>query len=204
MEIYLKSRDLRNWLSVKDGPHTPMKLNDKNELVSKPEDEWDEDDFRKFTIDNKALNILLVSLDKTEYNLVRRCTSAHEVWKFLILTHEGTEQVKNAKLALLIRDYELFKMQPNESIKNLYNRLLDITLEKEVESLREKNVNLEKSFSKFTLGSKKLEEMLGSQRSYLDKTGIGYAPLEAKAKLKKARIRPHCTYCNKMGHTRNK
>ncbi|GAV58002.1 UBN2 domain-containing protein, partial [Cephalotus follicularis] len=43
------------------------------------------------------------------------------------LTHEGTEQFKNAKLALLNRDYELFKMQPNESIKNLYNRLLDIT-----------------------------------------------------------------------------
>ncbi|GAV56668.1 UBN2 domain-containing protein, partial [Cephalotus follicularis] len=127
MEIYLKSRDFRNWLSVKNGPHTPTKLNDKNELVSKPEDEWDEEDFRKLTIDNKALNILLVALDKTEYNLVRRCTSAHEVWKLLILTHEGTEQVKNAKLALLNRDYELFKMQPNESIKNLYNRLLDIT-----------------------------------------------------------------------------
>ncbi|GAV88846.1 zf-CCHC domain-containing protein/UBN2 domain-containing protein, partial [Cephalotus follicularis] len=127
MEIYLKSRDFRNWLSVKNGPHTPTKLNDKNELVSKPEDEWDEEDFRKLTIDNKALNILLVALDKTEYNLVRRCTSAHEVWKLLILTHEGTEQVKNAKLALLNRDYELFKMQPNESIKNLYNRLLEFT-----------------------------------------------------------------------------
>ncbi|GAV79890.1 zf-CCHC domain-containing protein/UBN2 domain-containing protein, partial [Cephalotus follicularis] len=127
MEIYLKFRDFNNWLSVKNGPHTPMKLNDKNELVSKPEDEWDEEDFRKLTIDNKALNILLVALDKTEYNLVRRCTSAHEVWKLLILTHEGTEKVKNAKLAILNRDYELFKMQPNESIKNLYNRLLDIT-----------------------------------------------------------------------------
>ncbi|GAV73687.1 zf-CCHC domain-containing protein/UBN2 domain-containing protein, partial [Cephalotus follicularis] len=127
MEIYLKSRDFRNWLSVKNGPHTPMKKNDKNELFSKPKDEWDEEDFRKLTIDNKALNILLVSLDKTEYNLVRRCTSAHEVWKLLILTHEGTAQVKNSKLALLNIDYELFKMQPNESIKNLYNRLLDIT-----------------------------------------------------------------------------
>ncbi|GAV71296.1 UBN2 domain-containing protein, partial [Cephalotus follicularis] len=110
-----------------NGPHTPMKLNDKNELISKPEDEWDEENFRKLTIDNKALNILLVSLDKTEYNLVRRCTSAQEVWKLLVLTHEGTEQVKNAKLAILNIDYELFKMQPNESIKNLYNRLLDIT-----------------------------------------------------------------------------
>ncbi|GAV83402.1 zf-CCHC domain-containing protein, partial [Cephalotus follicularis] len=80
----------------------------------------------------------------------------------------------------------------------------DIALEKEVESLKEKNVNLEKSFSKFTLGSKKLEEMLASQRSCLDKTGIGYAPLEVKAKLKNTKTRPHCTYCNKIGHVRNK
>ncbi|GAV65907.1 UBN2 domain-containing protein [Cephalotus follicularis] len=126
MEIYLKSRDFKNWLSVKNGPHIPMKMNDKNEPLLKTEDEWDEEDFKKMTIDNMALNIFLVSLDKVEYNLVRRCTSAHEIWKLLILTHEGTEKVKNSKLALLNRDYELFKMQPNESIKNLYNRLLDI------------------------------------------------------------------------------
>ncbi|GAV79899.1 LOW QUALITY PROTEIN: UBN2 domain-containing protein, partial [Cephalotus follicularis] len=122
MEIYFESRDFKNWLSVKNGSHNPMKINDKNERIAKTEDKLDDDDFKKLT----ALNILLVSLDKAEYNIVRRCTSAHEVWKLLIFTHEGTEQVKNVKLSLLNRDYELFKM-PNESIKNLYNRLLDIT-----------------------------------------------------------------------------
>ncbi|GAV72809.1 hypothetical protein CFOL_v3_16297, partial [Cephalotus follicularis] len=60
------------------------------------------------------------------------------------------------------------------------------------------------SFSKFTLGSKKLEEMLASQRSYLDKTGIGYAPLEVKAKLRNTKTRPHCTYCHKVGHVMSK
>ncbi|GAV82544.1 UBN2 domain-containing protein, partial [Cephalotus follicularis] len=44
----------------------------------------------------------------------------------LILTHEGTEQVKNAKLSMLNRDYELFTMKPYESIKYVYNHLLDI------------------------------------------------------------------------------
>ncbi|GAV74239.1 zf-CCHC domain-containing protein/UBN2 domain-containing protein, partial [Cephalotus follicularis] len=39
----------------------------------------------------------------------------------------------------------------------------NIELEKEVEILKEKNANLEKSFSKFTLGSMKLEEMLAIQ-----------------------------------------
>ncbi|GAV63766.1 hypothetical protein CFOL_v3_07284, partial [Cephalotus follicularis] len=57
---------------------------------------------------------------------------------------------------------------------------------------------------KFTLGSKKLEEMLASQRSYLDKTGIGYAPLEVKAKLKNTKTKPHCTYFHKVGHAINK
>ncbi|GAV73813.1 LOW QUALITY PROTEIN: zf-CCHC domain-containing protein/UBN2 domain-containing protein, partial [Cephalotus follicularis] len=81
-------------------------------------------------------------------------------------------------MASIEKEKELLVIE-NEHLKN------------DIESLKEKNVNLEKSFSKFTLGSKKLEEMQGSQRSYLDKTGIGYASLEVKAKLKKTRIRPH-------------
>ncbi|GAV70656.1 hypothetical protein CFOL_v3_14154, partial [Cephalotus follicularis] len=85
-------------------------------------------------------------------------------------------------MASIEKEKELLVIE-NEHLKN--------DIEKEIESLKEKNVNLEKSFSKFTLGSKKLEEMLGSQISYLDKTGIGYAPLEVKAKLKKTRTRPH-------------
>ncbi|GAV60612.1 zf-CCHC domain-containing protein [Cephalotus follicularis] len=60
------------------------------------------------------------------------------------------------------------------------NEQLKIDIKKEVETLKEKNMNLEKSFSKFTLGSKKLEEIIVIQRPYLDKTGIGYAPLEVK------------------------
>ncbi|GAV74084.1 zf-CCHC domain-containing protein/UBN2 domain-containing protein, partial [Cephalotus follicularis] len=183
MEIYLKSRDFRNWLSVKNGPHTPMKLNDKNELVSKPKDEWDEDDFRKLTIDNKALNILLVSLDKTEYNLVRRCTSAHEVWKLLILTHEGTEEVKNAKLSLLNRDYELFKMQPNESIKNLYNQLLDIT--NGLLGLEEEDyVLFAKRFTKF---AKMNKARRFQKRNFKKGEGSKMDP-------------PTCFECNKPGH----
>ncbi|GAV67487.1 zf-CCHC domain-containing protein [Cephalotus follicularis] len=128
-------------------------------------------------------------------SLKKNMTSIEKEKELLVLKNE---HLKNG-IAML--EHELAKKE-NDIAKPTSPS--DITLEKEVKTLREKNVNLEKSFSKFTLGSKKLEEMLGSQRSYLDKTGIGYAPLEVKAKLKKARKRPHCTYCNKLGHTRNK
>ncbi|GAV90867.1 zf-CCHC domain-containing protein [Cephalotus follicularis] len=80
----------------------------------------------------------------------------------------------------------------------------NIDQEKEEESLKKKNVNLEKSFSKFILGSMKLQEMLAIQRPYLDKTGIGYTPLEVKAKLKNTKKRPYCTYCHKVGHVVDK
>ncbi|GAV71297.1 hypothetical protein CFOL_v3_14791 [Cephalotus follicularis] len=145
-----------------------------------------------------AFDELLVEFKKqcSQCSLVKKTMTSVEKEKDLLVVEN--EHLKN-DIAML--EHEQGKKE-NDIAKP--NSSSDIALEKEVESLREKNVNLEKSFSKFTLGSNKLEEMLGSQRSYLDKTGIGYAPLEVKAKLKKARIRPHCTYCNRMGHTRNK
>ncbi|GAV83335.1 zf-CCHC domain-containing protein/DUF4219 domain-containing protein/UBN2 domain-containing protein, partial [Cephalotus follicularis] len=187
MEIYLKSRDFKIWLSVKNGPHIAMEMNDKNELSVKTKDEWDEEDFKKMTIDNKALNILLVSLDKVEYNLVRRSTSTHELWKLLILTHEDTVQVKNAKLALLNRDYELFKMQPNESIKNLYNRLLYIT---------SALLGLGKVFEKDELVRKLLGftkfAKMNKARSFLKKN-----PNKGEGRKMDP---PTCFECNKPGH----
>ncbi|GAV60587.1 UBN2 domain-containing protein, partial [Cephalotus follicularis] len=90
--------------------------------------------------------------------------------KLLILTHEGTEQVKNAKLALLNRDYELFKMQLNESIKNLYNRLLDIT-----------NALLESK----DLKTIEIEELLGSLITH----EVDYPQLKKKKFFKKKALK---------------
>ncbi|GAV89557.1 zf-CCHC domain-containing protein [Cephalotus follicularis] len=145
-----------------------------------------------------AFDELLVEFKKkcSQCSLLKKNMASVEKEKELLVVEN--EHLKN-DIAML--EHELAK-KDNDIAKP--NSSSDIAFEKEIESLREKNVNLEKSFSKFTLGSKKLEEMLGSKRSYLDKTGIGYTPLEVKAKLKKTRTRPHCTYCNKMGHARNK
>ncbi|MDV3167264.1 MAG: hypothetical protein Q8784_02515 [Vigna little leaf phytoplasma] len=55
------------------------------------------------------------------------CNSDHEMWKLLEVTHEGTNQVKESKLAMLVRDYELFMMKQNESISEMFTRFTNIT-----------------------------------------------------------------------------
>ncbi|GAV81188.1 hypothetical protein CFOL_v3_24647 [Cephalotus follicularis] len=145
-----------------------------------------------------AFDELLVEFKKkcSQYSSLKKNMACIEKEKDLLVIEN--EHLKND---IGILEHELAKKVDHVFKPTSCN---DIALEKEVESLKEKNVNLEKSFSKFTLGSKKLEEMLASQRSYLDKTGIGYAPLEVKAKLKNTKTKPHCTYCHRVGHAINK
>lgn len=59
-----------------------------------------------------------------------------------MVTHEGTKQVKETKISLLVRDYELFSMNENESIKDVFTRFNDIVLV--LESLGKTYANGEK------------------------------------------------------------
>ncbi|KAI5680837.1 hypothetical protein M9H77_02064 [Catharanthus roseus] len=43
----------------------------------------------------------MCALDVNEYNRVSGCDLAHDMWKLLKVTHEGTNQVKESKLAFM-------------------------------------------------------------------------------------------------------
>ena len=51
---------------------------------------------------------------------------AKEVWRILEITHEETNQVKDSKVRILVKDYEMFKMKPNESIVEMFTRFTDV------------------------------------------------------------------------------
>ena len=44
-----------------------------------------------------------------------------KVWDKLQVTHERTNTVKETKVGILIHEYEVFSMQPRESIFEMYN-----------------------------------------------------------------------------------
>ena len=51
---------------------------------------------------------------------------AKEIWILLEITHEGTNQVKESKINLLVHGYELFFMEDNETIVEMITRFTDI------------------------------------------------------------------------------
>ena len=65
-------------------------------------------------------------MDRNEYNRISRCKTGKEVWRILEITHEGTNQVKDSKVRILVNDYEMFKMKPNESMVEMFTRFTNV------------------------------------------------------------------------------
>ena len=80
------------------------------------EDTWSDLTSKEFDANSKTQNALLLALNEDDLTQVIYCKSSYEIWQHLLVTHEGTSQVKRAKIDLLRSQYESFKMQENESI----------------------------------------------------------------------------------------
>ena len=96
------------------------------------------------------MNLLYYALNVSEFNRISTCISAKEIWDRLEVTHEGTNQVKESKINMLVHKYELFQMEQNESITSMFTRFTDI-----VNNLK----NLGKSYSNSDLVRKILRSL---------------------------------------------
>ncbi|GJW32193.1 retrovirus-related pol polyprotein from transposon TNT 1-94 [Tanacetum coccineum] len=50
------------------------------------------------------------------------CNTAKEIWKTLLITHQGNSQVKDNKIDLLVQQYEQFVISEDESIDSAFDR----------------------------------------------------------------------------------
>ncbi|XP_058785608.1 uncharacterized protein LOC131660382 [Vicia villosa] len=78
---------------------------------------WNNDDRRR---------VLQGALSMDEFFRVSACTTAKKIWDTLVETHEGTAEVKRSRLNTLSQEYELFRMQPGESILELQKRFVHL------------------------------------------------------------------------------
>jgi len=88
-------------------------------VPSGDEDTWSDIATKEFDANAKAHYALLQALNDDDIVRVIHCKSAYEIWSHLVVTHEGTSQVKRAKIDLLRSQYENFTMHENESIDDM-------------------------------------------------------------------------------------
>ncbi|MQL84615.1 hypothetical protein Taro_017117 [Colocasia esculenta] len=73
------------------------------------------------------MNIMQCAIHSNEYSHITICSLAKEMWDKLKLIYEGTSKVKETQANLLVHEYETFKMNPIETISEMFARFTKIT-----------------------------------------------------------------------------
>ncbi|GAV86312.1 UBN2 domain-containing protein, partial [Cephalotus follicularis] len=114
------------WDLIVDGPHLPSIRDENGESIHKPRNTYNDDDRRRVQLNAKAKHVIICAINSSEFNGVSSCISAKEMWDRLEVTYVGMNQVKYAKISMLVHNYEFFSMNENEDIKSMFTRFTNI------------------------------------------------------------------------------
>nr|GEU56861.1 DUF4219 domain-containing protein/UBN2 domain-containing protein [Tanacetum cinerariifolium] len=121
-ETYVKSKDLDLWHVITNGYFQPIVQNPETKLDEVIPFENQTDDLKKrLKINNEAKMVIYNALPRKEYERIFMC-KAKEIWKTLLITHQGNSQVKDNKIYLLVQQYEQFVISKDESIDSAFAR----------------------------------------------------------------------------------
>ncbi|GJT41397.1 hypothetical protein Tco_0941262 [Tanacetum coccineum] len=122
-ETYVKSKDLDLWNVINNGDFQPIQQNSETKLDEVILFEKQSDDLKKqLAKNNEAKMIIYNALPRKEYERIFMCNTTKEIWKTLLITHQGNNQVKDNKIDLLVQQYEQFVISEDESIDSAFAR----------------------------------------------------------------------------------
>jgi len=93
---------------IKNGPLVPKKATENGSLVPKRPEEFNAEDFKMMEKNAKAKKLFYFGLGTNEYTRISKCESAKDIWDAFQVAHKGMHQVKQSRIELLMRKYELF------------------------------------------------------------------------------------------------
>ncbi|GAV66053.1 UBN2 domain-containing protein [Cephalotus follicularis] len=126
MTIFIQSLDYNLWDLIVDGPNLPTVTLQNGDVVPKPRNLYNDNDRRRVQVNAKAKHIIICAINSNDFKRILSCISAKEMWDRLEVTYEGTNQVKEAKISMLVHDYEMFTMNENKDIKSMFSRFTNI------------------------------------------------------------------------------
>ncbi|GJU03238.1 hypothetical protein Tco_1113576 [Tanacetum coccineum] len=130
---------------------------------------------RRLAKNNEAKMVIYNALPRKEYERIFMCNTAKEIWKTLLITHQGNSQVKDNKIDILVQQYEQFVISEDESIDSSFARFNTI-----ITSLKA----LDEGYSSknYLIGNLKVHEMIIKKDSEIVKAKVERKSLALKAK----------------------
>ncbi|GJY36326.1 retrovirus-related pol polyprotein from transposon TNT 1-94 [Tanacetum coccineum] len=112
--------------------------------------------------------VIYNALPRKEHERIFMCNTAKEIWKTLLITHQGNSQFKDNKVDLLVQQYEQFVISEDEPIDSAFARFNTIiTSLKALDEL---------------IGNLKIHEMIIKKDSKIVKAKVEIKSLALKAK----------------------
>ncbi|GJZ85882.1 hypothetical protein Tco_0651221 [Tanacetum coccineum] len=122
-ETYVKSKNLDLWHVITNGDFQPIVQNPETKLDEVIPFEKQTDDLKKRLAKNSETKMVIYNaFPRKEYERIFMCNTAKEIWKTLLITHQGNSQVKINKIDLLVQQYEQFVISEDESIDSVFAR----------------------------------------------------------------------------------
>ena len=114
-------------MTIEDGVIIPTKTVE-DITVEKKVSEYTPIEEERMNIAAKAEMVLTSALAEKEYKRVNKCKSEQEMWNKLVITYEGTLDIKDSRMDTLIHEYENFKLQEGENIIDMELDLLELSM----------------------------------------------------------------------------
>ncbi|GKE66970.1 zf-CCHC domain-containing protein, partial [Tanacetum coccineum] len=121
--MYVKSNDLDLWHVITNGDFQPIENNPKTKLDEVVPFEKQSDELKKrLAKNNEAKMVIYKALPIKEYEIIFMCNTAKEIWKTLLISHQGNSQVKDNKINTIITS--LKALDKGYSSKNFVRKFL--------------------------------------------------------------------------------
>nr|GEY28074.1 zf-CCHC domain-containing protein/DUF4219 domain-containing protein/UBN2 domain-containing protein [Tanacetum cinerariifolium] len=122
-ETYVKSKDLDLLHVITNGDFQPIQQNPKTKLDEVIPFKKQSVDLKKIlATNNEGKMVIYNALPRKEYERIFMCNTAKEIWKTLLITHQGNNQAKDNKIDLLVQQYEQFVISEDENIDSAFAR----------------------------------------------------------------------------------
>ena len=84
--------------------------------IPKLENEWDKNDVKLIELNYKAISCLYCALEPNEFDRILSCNSTKEIWDKLEVTYEGSSQVEESKMSMVVHGHKLSLIEKDECI----------------------------------------------------------------------------------------